>query len=815
METSPLLESNVKDRGHLIDHSDFESGPPPLPENLATFSVSGMTCASCVATLEHAISQVPKVQRVAVDLLSQKAKVWVMGHATTDLIDRVCEAVSDVGYSAKPLEKQDPQLETSEAVAAYERVKEVRNARNSFLVSLIFAIPAFLVGMVFSWIPALSGLFHRNVVPGLSIRALVLLVLSTPVQFWLGRSFHIGAWKALRHRAANMDTLVSLGTNAAYFYSLIAVIVGMIRPDLQSDTFFEASVLLISFVLLGRFLEQYAKGKTSSALTQLLQMKPAECTRVELGKKEGVIVSEERINASLVEPGDVLRVIPGERIATDGEVVRGSSEVDESMVTGESLPISKHRGSQVIGGTVNQSGVLLVRATRVGRDTVLARIIGLVEEAQVSKAPIQKLADRVSGVFVPIVMIVSLVTFIIWISLTATPHPVVPSTWLPKDTNPVLFSFTFAIAVLVIACPCSLGLATPTAVMVGTGIGAQLGILIKGGEVLERAHTITAVVFDKTGTLTHGKPRVTDSMLISKQLSWLDVWYFVAVAEAGSEHPLGKALYDHAKEQMSTNRLEEAVDFRAVAGKGVYCRVGSTEVHIGNRCLMQDFKVPLETSMDDSARSLEAEGKTVMFVALDQRVCALVGVADTVRDEAAKVLHHLQDTMGVSVWMVTGDNFRTASAIAKKLGISQVFSEVLPDFKRSKVMELQQQGYCVAMVGDGINDSPALVQADVGLAIGTGTDVAMEAADMVLMKSDLRHVVTAFDLSRKTYNRIRINFLWAFLYNSVGIPLAAGVLYAAIRPVMVPPAVAGLAMALSSVSVIGSSLLLKLYKPPF
>ena len=616
----------------------------------------------------------------------------------------------------------------------------------------------------------------------------------------------------------------------AYFYSVIAIIIGLVRPEFDSQTFFEASVLLISFILLGRYLENYAKGKTSSAITKLLQLKATECTLVVLNDA-GQVVSQRSMDAAKLQVGQSFRLVPGERVATDGTIVQGASSVDESMLTGESLPVSKSVGDSVVGGTVNQSGALIVTATHVGEDTALARIVTLVEQAQVSKAPIQKLADRISGIFVPVVMMLSLATFVIWISLTAPENPVVPQSWLPTGSNPFLFSFLFAIAVLVIACPCSLGLATPTAVMVGTGNGARHGVLIKGGDVLERAHNVTAVVFDKTGTLTYGRPKVTDVIRVTKDWSDQEIYSFIALAEKTSEHPLGRALKQKAEEELQAMGIPyeigvEALQFRAMVGMGVQCVApGPVEILIGNRALLELNGINLHALSSNPellASRLECEGKTVMFVSLQGQLAGLVAVADTVRDEARDVIHYLQHTLGIETWMVTGDNNATAMAIAQQVGITRVFSQVLPEHKRDKVVEIQatkihgsrDQCHIVAMVGDGVNDSPALAQADVGIAVGAGTDIAIEAADMVIMKSDLRDVITAIGISKSTYNRIRLNFFWAFLYNALGIPLAAGILYPAIHPITVPPAVAGLAMALSSVTVVCSSLLLKLYRPP-
>jgi Cu+-exporting ATPase len=529
--------------------------------------------------------------------------------------------------------------------------------------------------------------------------------------------------------------------------------------------------------------------------------------------ENGNVVNEEEISNDLIQKGDLLKVYPGEKIPTDGLITYGSSAIDESMVTGESLPVNKSNGDEVIGATVNQQGVLHVKATKVGSETALSQIIKLVEEAQTSKAPIQGMADKISAVFVPIVVIIAIVDFFIWYALFS--FDVVPHSWLPAGTTSFLFSFLLAISVLVIACPCALGLATPTAVMVGTGLGAEQNILIKGGEPLETAHKVDAIILDKTGTITHGKPNLTD-IIPFNGFQRNEMLRLAASAESGSEHPLGKSIVNGAKEELGD--LENPNNFKAIAGKGIEAEINEKIVLVGSRGLLTSHSVVLNEGVEETMQALENDGKTAMLVSIDNQLAGVIAVADTVKPESITAIKAMQ-SMGLDVWMVTGDNERTANAIAREVGINHVFAEVLPEDKAKKVKTLQEEDKVVAMVGDGINDSPALAQADVGIAIGAGTDVAIETADMVLMRSDLRDVVTAIDLSKTTFNRIKLNFVWAFGYNSAGIPLAAGLFIPIIRAAfgytfMLPPAVAGLAMALSSVSVVTSSLLLKKYKKP-
>lgn len=656
--------------------------------------------------------------------------------------------------------------------------------------------------MIMMYINPIHRKLQTSIFRGLTIDGLLTFLFTTPIQFWIGSTFYISAFKSLKHKSANMDVLIVVGTSAAYFYSLISLFIGIIDPNFNVVLFFETSSFLITFVLLGRVLENVAKGKTSDAIAKLISLQPEEVILIKT--TETGETSEERISLKLVQKGDILKVVPGAKIPVDATIIDGETNVDESMITGESMPISKKVGSKVIGGTINQNGSIQIRATNVGNETTLSQIIKLVEEAQTSKAPIQRFADKVSAIFVPMVISISLLTFIVWMSISS----ILPPEWLQNGS--FLFAFLKAIAVLVIACPCALGLATPTAVMVGTGIGAKNGILIKGGEALETARKITAIAFDKTGTLTLGKPKVTDTIIVDASLSEIEFYSLIGSAENGSEHPLGRAIVNHSQELKT--QIVDPTDFQSISGKGLQCKVKNHFILIGNRSWINDNNLVLSEEIDSKMSKLEEKGKTVVVCSIDNQICGIIGIADTVREEAKLVIDHL-DKMNIKVWMITGDNKRTANTIASQLGIKNVYSDVLPANKSSIIQEIKSKGEIVAMVGDGINDSPALAASDIGIAIGAGTDIAIEAAQLVLMKSDLRDVITAIDLSRTTYRRIKLNFLWAFLYNLLGIPLAAGVFYPLIK-VGLPPEVAGAAMALSSVSVVLSSLLLRFYKKP-
>lgn len=856
--------SRLKDEEHITNHRSTA--------HAADFTVEGMSCASCVSTIESYVSGIQGVLNITVQLIAQKAHVEYDESQIT--VSDIKEAFEDIGFQATLLEASDviklhvesmdcsicvssienalkgkegvskvvinlPEREVlvtantsltgardiiecleetgfhavvtekNQKLESLNRSSEIRERKVKFWIAFIFAIPVLLISMLFPFIPSIASFFNITIVSGLTIRAVSLLVLSTPVQFWLGFTFYKGAYAALKHGTANMDVLVALATSSAYSYSLGIVVASVISPEFGSHAiFFETSVFLITFILLGRYLESIAKGKTSEAISKLLNLQPDYAVLLLL-TDSGEVLKEKVINASLIQRSDVLKVVPGERFPADGVIVKGTTTVDESMITGESMPVTKGSEAVVIGGTLNQEGLVWVRATNVGSDTTLSNIIKLVETAQLSKPSIQVFADKLSAYFVPTVLIIAVVTFSIWFALTTA--GVVPAEWIPANQGEFLFSFLFGISVLVIACPCALGLATPGAVMVGTGLAAEYGVLIKGGDAIETAHQIQAIVFDKTGTLTHGKPKLTDFEIFQA----IDVKSFFSIVgsiENGSEHPLAKAIYNYAKEQDGF-LLQPVESFLSFSGRGVEAAVSGRSVHIGNLSFMEQSscRPPRDVNVVERLTAYQQEGKTAILISFDGAIAGLIAVADTVKPEAAYVVDCLLKE-GIEVWMVSGDNSATALAIANEVGITKVFAEVLPADKVKKVKELQARGFAVAMVGDGINDSPALAQADIGIAIGAGTDIAMEAANVVLIKNDLRDVLVAIDISKATYRRIQLNFLWAFVYNAIGIPVAAGVLYPIFRFAL-PPMAAGAAMALSSISVLLSSLALKFHKP--
>ncbi len=655
--------------------------------------------------------------------------------------------------------------------------KELHRLKVYTTMSLGIGIPLFVagLGMELHW-------YGTAVSP--ELLNLLLFVFATPVQFIAGWRFYRGMWDALRNRSANMDVLIALGTSAAYGYSAVVTFLPLLGvPLANTSTYYDTAAIIIGLILLGKYFEEIAKGKAGDAVRKLMDLAPRTAHVVRDGK-------EEEIPVELVALDDVCVVRPGERVPVDATILEGASALDESMITGESLPVEKRPGDAVISATVNKTGLLKVRATKVGADTTLNQIIKLVEDAQVSRAPIQRLADRVAAFFVPTVVSVATLSFLAW--------------WFPLGAS-LAFSLSIFIAILIIACPCALGIATPAAIMVGTGKGAENGLLIKGGEYLEKAHKLTTVVFDKTGTLTKGRPSVTEVVAVRGTRE--DLLRMAASAEKGSEHPLGQAIVRAAEEGGA--RLADPKDFQAVPGKGVVAEVEGQTVLLGNRGLLAGAGVPTAPLEPDLQR-FEAEGKTAMILAVEGRLEGAIAVADTLKDHSAEAVAALR-TMGIEVVMLTGDNRRTAEAIAKQLGVDHVVAEVLPGEKETKIRELQAQGKVVAMVGDGINDAPALAASDVGIALGSGTDIAMEAGGIVLIKDDLRDVVASIQLSRATVRKIRQNLFWAFFYNSALIPLAAGVL--AGIGIVLNPIIAGAAMGFSSVTVVSNSLTLRRFRP--
>ena len=749
-----------------------------------TFGVAGMTCASCVGRVERALERVPGVLDASVNLASGKATVrYLAGEVEPRDLQK---AVEGAGYGlAWRMESSAENSHESE----YKRLKA------DFLLAAVLT-SLILVGSL----PVMLG--FGPPIPMMLLN-FALLALATPVQFWAGRRFYRGAWGALEHGQANMNTLVALGTSAAYLYSAVATLAPGLFAAGRADVYFDTSALIITLILLGRLLEARAKGRTNEAIKKLAGLQ-AKTARVVRGQGPG---EEVDVPIEEVEVGDVVVVRPGEKVPVDGRVLSGESAVDESMITGESIPVTKREGDEVIGATVNGSGSFRFVVTKVGEDTALHQIMRMVEEAQGSKAPIQRLADRISAVFVPAVIGVASATFVVW--LLFGPEP----------------AFTFAllntVAVLIIACPCAMGLATPTSIMVGTGKGAESGILIKGGEALEGAHKLDTVVLDKTGTLTKGEPELTD-IVAADGIPEEELLRLVASAERASEHPLGEAIVRGAKDRGLP--LAEAEAFEAVSGGGIRARVEGRELLVGNRRFLSESGVS-EDGLVPQSEELAQGGKTPIFVAVGGQPAGLVAVADVARDEAREAVERLH-ALGLEVVMLTGDNRRTAEAMARNLGIDRVVAEVRPQDKAEEVERLQSEGKRVGMVGDGINDAPALAQADVGVAIGTGTDVAMEAADLTLISGDVRGVARAIGLSKATVRNIKQNLFWAFAYNVALIPVAAGVLYPLFSDGSVPgilspvlgeygflnPVLAAAAMALSSVSVVSNALRLRRVK---
>jgi len=743
----------------------------------SVFPVGGMTCASCVARVEEALSGVPGVVSANVNLASEKATVeYIEGTNTADLKRAVRDAGYELGAEAETL---------TDVSAATQR--EVRTLRNRLIAAIALAVPIFAL----MWVPDFTGKLY------------LLWALATPVQFWAGWRFYRGAWGALRHKTADMNTLVAVGTSAAYLYSAVAVIFPglFVAQGLEAHVYFDTAAMIIALILLGRFLEARAKGQTSEALKKLIGMQPKIALVIRDGEEREIPIED-------VQVGDLILVRPGERVPVDGIIRDGYSSIDESMITGESIPVDKKVDDEVIGATINKTGSFTFEATKVGKDTTLAQIVRLVEEAQGSKAPIQRLADVIASYFVPIVISIALITFIVWYFVGPAPA--------------LTFALLNFVAVLIIACPCALGLATPTAIIVGTGKGAEQGILIRSAEALERSHKIKTVLLDKTGTLTRGEPTVTD-IIAAPSISREDVLRLAASAERGSEHPLGEAIVRAASEKKLT--LSSATDFSAIPGHGVEASVDGKKLLLGNLRLIQDRGLSLN-GLEEEANRLWEKGRTVMFLGLDSQVMGVIALADTIKPDAREAVGELH-RMGIEVVMLTGDNQRTAETIAKEVSIDRILAEVLPEHKAQEVKKLQGEGKIVAMIGDGINDAPALAQADVGIAIGTGTDVAMEAGDITLISGDLRGITTAISLSKRTMITIKQNLFWAFAYNTALIPVAAGVLYFAFGQTGVPsglhfilgdygflnPILAAAAMAASSITVVSNSLRLKRFKP--
>ena len=741
--------------------------------------ISGMTCAACSARIEKVVSKIEGVESVTVNLTTEKLSAYIDEEVAD--VQKIKAAVERAGFGWSELKEGSQQADEDRQ----KKEREINLLWKKFIVSAVFSLPLLYISMgsmlsFLSFLPIPEYLEPMNYPLNF---ALVQILLTIPVLI-AGNRFYVVGFRAIRMKSPNMDSLIAMGTTAALIYSLYSTWqIYQGNMGFVEGLYFETAGVIITLILLGKSMEAVSKGRTSEAIKKLMGLAPKTATVIKNGKEIEISIDD-------VEENDIVLVKPGAKIPVDGEITEGFTSVDESMLTGESMPVDKKVGDSVFAATINKNGLIRFRATKVGDNTALAQIIKLIEDAQQSKAPIAQMADIVSGYFVPTVFVIAIASFALWM--------------LSGET--LSFSLTIFVSVLVIACPCALGLATPTAIMVGTGKGAENGILIKGGEALETTHKINTIIFDKTGTITEGKPTVTD-IITTGTVDSDSLLQITASAEKGSEHPLGDAIVKSAEDKGL--ELYPIEHFESIAGQGINATIQGKQLLIGNIRLMQEMDIAVEAVLKD-ADTLAAQGKTPMYIALDSKLAGIIAVADVVKPGSAKAVKKLME-MGIEVAMITGDNRRTAEAIAKQVGITRVLSEVLPQDKSGEVKKLQQEGRRVAMVGDGINDAPALVQSDIGIAIGSGTDVAMESADIVLMHSDLMDVVTAIQLSKSTIRNIKQNLFWAFAYNVAGIPLAAGVLHIFGGPLL-NPIFAAAAMSLSSVSVLSNALRLRRFK---
>lgn len=764
-------KTSRKNIERVIEKTGYEVIKPTGTTNKVKLKVLGMDSQHCVHIVGSALDKLGGIAKKEL-LVTEKAEIVYDPKIISK--EKIQQVIRDVGYENHEEEEISADREKE------ERKREIQTLKKKTLFSAILGIPLLYLAMASHvGLPSIENL---------SLLAVIQFILTTPIMLFGHQFFTRGFRSVIKTRTANMDTLIAVGTGAAYLYSLIAtffILKGSAYFG-ENDIYFEVAGLLIVFILLGRYLEAVAKGRTSEAIKKLMGLQAKTAIVIRNGKEKEIPIDQ-------VVQGDVIVVKPGQKVPVDGFVLEGHSSVDESMISGESIPVEKAKGSKVIGATINKTGSFTFKAEKIGKDTMLAQIIKFVEDAQASKAPIQKLADTISAYFVPVVVIIGITASLIWYFVGMG----------------FLFSLTILIAVLIIACPCALGLATPTAVMMGTGKGAENGILIKSAEALQAAGKISTIVFDKTGTITKGEPEVTDIYAV-KPYKNNDVLKFSAIAEKKSEHPLGEAIINHAKKKKIA--IPNPSKFESITGQGIQAMHQRKTILLGNRKLMQSKKISVK-EIERKMQEYEADGKTAMIIAVNKKIVGIVAVADTVKENSKLAMGELQD-MGIETIMITGDNKRTGEAIAKQVGITRVLAEILPQRKAAEVQMLQHAGKKVAMVGDGINDAPALSQADVGIAIGSGTDIAIESGDIVLVKNDLKDVVVAIDLSRYTMKKIKQNLFWAFFYNSLGIPIAAGVLYP-FTGFLLNPIIAGVAMAFSSVSVVSNSLLMKLYQPPY
>jgi Cu+-exporting ATPase len=742
------IEATITDIGYQVIHEK------------TVIPVGGMTCINCAKTIEKALNNKEGVYSAVVNFAAEQVTVEYNPEQIS--LPAIKKTITDVGYEVIETQKISDVDTESKA-----RQRHIRHLKLLLIASVGLTIPI----MILMWLPILP----------MELNKIVMFILATPVQFVVGWTFYVGAYKALRNKTANMDTLIVMGTSTAWIYSTIVTFMPGVLGN--ADVFFDTATMIMTFILIGKLLDAIAKGRTSEAIRKIMGLQ-AKVARVIRNNVEQELPVEE------VQVGDIVIVRPGEKIPVDGTVIEGYSAVDEKVITGESIPVEKKVGDQVVGATLNKTGVFKFKATKVGKDTVLAQIINMVEDALSSKAPVQRLADVAAGYFVPAIILTATVSALIWYFLVGESY---------------VFSLTVFIAVLIVACPCALGLATPTAIMVGVGKGAENGVLIKSGEALETAYKLQAVVFDKTGTLTKGEPEVTDIIALIPEEQLLQ---YAAVAEKNSEHPLGEAIVRKAAQQNIV--LEDPESFEAIPGQGVQVTYQNQQVLLGNRKLMQTNNIDIGV-LEQKMVALEENGKTAMLTAVNGKFAGLIAVADTLKEHSSEAVHALQQ-MGLEVVMLTGDNRRTADAIAKQAGVNRVIAEVLPDEKANQIKKLQAEGKVVAMVGDGINDAPALAQANIGIAVGSGTDVAVETGDIVLIKNDLRDVVVSIQLSRATMRKIKQNLFWAFFYNIILVPLAAGAFYPVLH-VLFDPVYAAAAMATSSVTVVTNASLLRRFKP--
>ncbi|MCP4133693.1 MAG: copper-translocating P-type ATPase [bacterium] len=761
------IRDTIKDLGYGVIEEDYieeneEKSNADTRLQRVDLNIYGMSCAACSGRVEKALNAVPEVLSASVNLAAERASVEFESGSITG--EDLVKTVEDAGYTAEPVKSENRDAEKE------AREKEIGKLKMTLLASIVLSLPlilAMVTGIFKIPIEFLHNPFFQ-------------LAVATPVQFFIGWRFYKNAWHGLKSKSPGMDLLVAMGTSAAYFFSIYNGFIKELLPGARPQLYFEASAIIITLVLLGKYFEAVAKGKTSEAIKKLIGLQPKTARVIREGDEKDIPIEQVVVNDRIV-------VRPGDKIAVDGVVLEGNSSVDESMISGESIPVEKQKDDPVIGGTINKHGALTILSTKVGRDTILARIIQVVEDAQGSKAPIQRLADTVAAYFVPTVLGIAIITFLVW-------------TFILGDRTMGIIA---AVSVLVIACPCALGLATPTAIMVGTGKGAENGILIKNGESLERALKINSIVLDKTGTITKGEPAVTDIVPVG-DITVEKLLELSAIAEKKSEHPLGEAVTRKANAQF--NSIPDPAEFRAIPGKGVAALSGEAEILAGTAVLMKEKAIDTAAA-EKQVAELEKEGKTVIYIAINKILKGLIAIADTVKEDSKPAIESLMN-MGIDVFMITGDNSRTAEAIGKQVGIApdHILAHVLPENKAGEVKKLQEKGLVVAMVGDGINDAPALTTADIGMAMGTGSDIAIESGDVTLIQGSLTAIVTAILLSRKTMTKIKQNLFWAFIYNIIGIPFAAmGLLN---------PVIAGGAMAFSSVSVVTNSLLLKRFSGP-